>query len=291
LLKSKSAQLALKFSNFATMTLAFWPCLPLLAIKIVLYPSVSFQFAFNNMPLWWIVPTASLFILSFMGVIFIALKSLWEIKALLDCSCDVIVREIEEPNQPVDWDALSNQVDKGCVVAARLMSFSEAGGLVTCLVAQGVVMVPLSTVLTVFQPTGSPPFCIGVASFILCSCIMFGTLLMLADFTSRFKDTAAEANSVLSAARRYPGMPVDLRASRANESSELVDGFLNVNARHERIRLELMKPEEKDAHDRFMKHALIAPLGSEIFGMHISKGFVYSNAARLQSSFPAWSPS
>lgn len=63
-----------------------------------------------------------------------------------------------ESSQSVDWDELSTKVNNQCIVAARLLSIKEAGGLVMFLITTGVVTIPLGSVFAATSDIGSLMF-------------------------------------------------------------------------------------------------------------------------------------
>merc|ERR1719265_2533634 len=122
-------------------------------------------------------------------------------------------------------------------------------------------------------------------------------------FTTCIKDPAAESNSLLAATRRYPGMRVDATGEilKDVDSKILVSDTTDILAEFEtplvaemssqrmnhRTKLSMMTLDERQAHFRFMKFVILSPLGSEVFGIFISKSFVYQRLARVAVLVPS----
>lgn len=136
----------------------------------------------------------------------------------------------------------------------------------------------------------------GISSVLVWFVITFGTLLMLAAFTSAIKDTGAEASSLLAATRRYSGTRVDTKGEilkdvegkiLVSDTSDILDGFETSLVAEKMTKLSMMTLDERQAHFRFTQFLLHSPLGSEVFGIFISKSFVYESFAKVAVLVPS----
>jgi len=221
----------------------------------------SIEDAAKVAPLWWMLWAFGSDLAAIATTTCLCIKAFWQMHCLL---CMHYGRFIDFINQAdtVCWDGLRASLHGAQNLTSRLLNPREAGATVLVILPGGFLFMAFGFVLLLIEPVQSMLFAIGVSMFVAGFVNFFMPLFVLADVTSKTK-------RVCEAAEQF-----ECRAIAQIDSAAPLDSQCG-------LQMELMRPEERDAHARFKEYVSSNRVGLVLLGIRIEKDFVWTFGMRV----------